>query len=98
MLGKPVVTLEARLMVRACDVGLYSTTWLDTCRMGCHAESETGTRATDEEDGSHVHKLNTAGKCIEAKFVPSSSRSALKKVNATRTGWKCAVSVTLARD
>jgi hypothetical protein len=51
VLGNPVVTLEEWLMVSACDVGLYSTTWLDACRMGCHSGSETGTRATTDEEG-----------------------------------------------
>ena len=50
-LGKLLVTLEEWLIVRACDVGLYSTTWLDACRIGCHSGSETGTRATADEEG-----------------------------------------------
>ena len=51
VLGKLVVTLEEWLIVRACDVGLYSTTWLDACKIGCYSESETGTRATADEEG-----------------------------------------------
>ena len=51
VLGKLVVTLEEWLMVRACDVGLYSTTWLDACKIGCYSGSETGTRATADEEG-----------------------------------------------
>ena len=50
VLGKLVVTLEEWLIVRACDVGLYSTTWLDACKIGCYSGSETGMRATADEE------------------------------------------------
>ena len=52
VLGKLVVTLEEWLMVSACDVGLYSTTWLDACKIGCYSGSETGTRATADKEGN----------------------------------------------
>ena len=60
VLGKPVVTLEEWLIVKACDVGLYNTTWLDACKMGCYSGSETGTRAMADEEGDEDRPMLVA--------------------------------------
>ena len=60
VLGKLVVTLEEWLMVSACDVGLYSTTWLDVCKIGCYSGSETGTRAMADEEGDEDRPMLVA--------------------------------------
>ena len=60
VLGKLVVTLEEWLIVRVCDVGLYSTTWLDACKICCYSGSETGTRATADEEGDEDRPMLVA--------------------------------------
>ena len=62
VLGKLVVTLEEWLIVRACDVGLYSTTWLDACKIACYSGSETGTRATADEESDEDIRLMLVAK------------------------------------